>query len=85
MRKSAMMVLFFSVGLFLFYITMRMVSAISQGYAWTEMDWNSDGATSISEFIASSDIGKLKTNDGERSCIEYYSYKDASTIRLDCD
>jgi hypothetical protein len=59
-------------------------AAISRHYSWKEMDWNSDGTTTIVEFFASADIGVREVvRDGER-CREFYALKDGMPVRTDC-
>lgn len=55
---------------------------LGQGYSWSEMDWNSDGTTTISEFFMSADIGRTK--DGP-SCTLFYSLKDGLPIKRVCE
>lgn len=48
------------------------------------MDWNGDGKTTIAEVMEASDIvHRPGARDGKR-CVDYYSYKDGLTIRMDC-
>jgi len=67
------------------YFGLRAFAALDQGYSWAEMDWDSDGTTSISEFFASSDIGKRREVENGRGCIEYFAYKDGLAVKKVCD
>ena len=66
------------------YFCLRATSALHQGYAWDEMDWNQDGTTSFKEFLASGGIGKYKVTRSGRPCAEYFAYKDGAPVKLDC-
>ena len=66
------------------YFGLRAVSAAHQGYTWHEMDWNQDGTTSISEFLAASDIGERDLVQNGKHCRQYYAYKDGMPVRTDC-
>ena len=65
-------------GLFRFY------AVWTTGFDWDEMDWDQDGSTSLSDLFRSTDIGRREVSRDGRFCFEYYSLKDATTIRLDC-
>lgn len=67
------------------YFGLRAVAALEQGYSWDEMDWDSDGTTTISEFFASSDIGKRQEVENGRGCVEYFAYKDGLAVKKLCD
>jgi hypothetical protein len=54
--------------------------AYKSGYTLAAMDWNSDGFTTPSEILASSEIGSRKSGN----CIEYFSYKDGLTVKSTC-
>ncbi len=71
-------------GLVILYFAVRAIAVAQQGYTWSEMDWNSDGNTSIVEFFESSDVGKREVVVNGRHCFDYFAYKDGLTIRLDC-
>jgi hypothetical protein len=66
------------------YIGCRLVSSWQKHYEWQEMDWNSDGVTSFSEFIEASDVGGRDVVRGRKTCREYFSVKDGLPIRTDC-
>jgi hypothetical protein len=48
------------------------------------MDWNQDGTTSIAEVIYGSDIGKREVIRNQKTCVEYYAYKDGLPIKTAC-
>jgi hypothetical protein len=58
--------------------------AFRQGYAWSEMDWNKDGRTTIAEFLHSDDIGKRQIQVNGVMCSEFYELKDGMPIRTIC-
>jgi hypothetical protein len=70
--------------LIVLYFGARSIAVFEKGFSWREMDWNSDGVTSISEFFESSDIGKREVVVNGHNCIDYFAYKDGLTVRLDC-
>jgi hypothetical protein len=77
-------VVFSVVVIMLVYIIMRSVAIFKKGYSLAVMDWNEDGRTSISEVLASSDIGcRIVERSGYR-CTEYFSLKDGMTIKVVC-
>lgn len=74
-----------AIGLiFLAYFVACGISSLSHGYSWSEMDWNQDGTTSISEFFAASDIGKRSVISAGKECIEYFAYKDGLPVKVVC-
>lgn len=77
-------IILFLTVLLVAYYSLRAVAVLSQGYAWSEIDWNSDGATSIQEFFESSDVGKRIIVREGRECVDYFAYKDGLTVRLQC-
>jgi hypothetical protein len=60
------------------------VGALQHGYGWSEMDWNGDGWTSFGEFLDAADIGKREAVVCQRTCVEYFAYKDGLPVRTDC-
>lgn len=68
----------------LLYIGSRAFAVVSAGYSWSEMDWNSDGTTSITEMFAASDIGKRTAEKDGKKCVEYYAYKDGLPVKIVC-
>lgn len=56
----------------------------TQGYSWSEMDWDSDGTTSISELFDSGGIGKRPVTRDGAACTEYFRYKDGLPVRVVC-
>jgi hypothetical protein len=66
------------------YGAVRVYAAYRQGYTWGEMDWNSDGSTSLSEFLKSSDIGWRRITRNGIQCTQYFAYKDGLEIKTAC-
>ena len=66
------------------YFLLRAVGVMRQGYSWQGMDWNQDGATSISEFFATSDVGMRDIIQDGGKCIEYFAYKDGLPVKTVC-
>lgn len=62
----------------------RFVVSWQKNYSWKEMDWNQDGTTTFSEVLEASDVGRRAVKSEGKGCIEYYSFKDGLTIRMDC-
>lgn len=67
------------------YVSARGVAAWRKGFSWTEMDWNRDGWTSPGEFLRSSDIGVRYEDQGGKTCVVYFAYKDALPVKTDCE
>jgi hypothetical protein len=75
-----------SVLLIILAIGVVSMPSLMSPYSWAERDWNSDGRTTIREFIAASDVGTRPANcTGGRKGTEYFSLKDGFTVRLNCD
>lgn len=66
------------------YLSLRSVAALDKGYSWSDMDWNRDGSTSLSEFVSTGDVGMRQTKRYDRDCKEYFSYKDGLPIKSVC-
>jgi hypothetical protein len=62
----------------------RFVVSWKKDYSWKEMDWNQDGTTTLSEVLEASDVGRRAVSKGGKHCIEYYSFKDGLTVRMEC-
>lgn len=84
MGKMKTMMTSFSVAgaVLVIYFSLRVFGALSQGYSWSEMDWDQDGVTSIGEFFAASDVGKREVNRDGKKLIEYFSYKDGLPVKI---
>lgn len=65
-------------------LAMMMLGAWQHGYSREEMDWNGDGRTTFSEFLASADIGRGEIVLAGQPCLEYFRYKDGVLIRQIC-
>ena len=66
------------------YFLIRSAMSFQQGYDWSEMDWNQDGSTTISEFIVSTDIGIRTVQQNGQECTEYFAYKDGLPVKVIC-
>lgn len=66
------------------YLVARISASAMQGYTWDEMDWGRRGRTSITDFLAASDIGKREIEKDGKKCIEYFSYKDGLPVKVAC-
>ena len=67
------------------YLGGRALASWRHGYSWQEMDWHQQGSTSISDFLAASDIGKRTLTGRDRKpCTEYYAYKDGLPVKVVC-
>ena len=66
------------------YGAARVFASWQRHYLWAEMDWNSDGSTSISEFLQSSDVGKRLVSVAGNECVEYFSLKDGLAVKVMC-
>lgn len=67
-----------------FYLSFVGLGSFENGYTWREMDWNSDGSTTLIEFFEASDVGKRPITVDGKSCNELFGYKDGQPIRVDC-
>ena len=56
-----------------------------QGFPWSHMDWDENGATSVSEALSSLDVGRRAVTVEGAPCFEYYSLKDAMPLRVVCE
>lgn len=50
-------------------------------FSWKEMDWNSDGTTSLSELLQSADVGKRTIQQDGQECVEYFAFKDGPAYK----
>ena len=60
------------------------ISAWRAGYSWAEMDWNSDGRTTVREFFATNDVGRRPITRNGRMCVEYFRLEDQRPLRITC-
>ena len=84
MKKTLLFLTLGIAALVLIYPACIALAALARGYGWREMDWNSDGRTALSEFLASTDIDKRSVKRGQEVCWEYYALKDGLPVRTDC-
>lgn len=82
-KKAAIVPLAFIV-LLIIYLVFRGFASWKQGYSQSEMDWDQNGSTSISEFIQASDVGKRSVEKNDQACAEYFAYKDGLPIKTIC-
>ncbi len=68
----------------LLYLTGLIISSVSKGYSWNEMDWDGDGHTSISEFLLAGDTGTRPVTVNGTVCTEIYQYKDGLQLNTLC-
>jgi hypothetical protein len=66
------------------YFGFRLSAALGQGYTWKEMDWSQKGSTSLADVLKASEIGRRKVTKEAKMCLEYYSYKDGLSVKIDC-
>jgi hypothetical protein len=66
------------------YYGFKLVNGLNQGYQWSDMDWDSNGSTSIFDLLLAGDIGSRELNIDGKSCREYFFYKDARPIKTVC-
>ena len=57
---------------------------VASPFAWSDMDWNGDGRTSVTELLESADVGVRATSQGGQACTEFFSLKDGLTLRVRC-
>ena len=83
-RKATYIIILIPVFLVFLYFGVRSIAVLAKGYTWAEMDWNSDGTTSLEEFFWSSDIGTREKIVGSEKCTEYFWYKDGLPVKIKC-
>ena len=66
------------------YLGLRTLGSLQQGYPWGDMDWDEDGSTTFTEFLAARDIGQREVQHNGQACIEYFAYKDGVPVRTVC-
>ncbi len=54
------------------------------GYSISDMDWNSDGETSVAEMWRAIDVSNRPVERNGIVCQEFFSLKDGLPIRVDC-
>ncbi|THF61970.1 hypothetical protein [Pseudothauera rhizosphaerae] len=60
------------------------ILVLRTGYSIQEMDWNSDGETTVSEMLRAIDIGRRSIRKDGLECQEYFSFKDGLPVRVVC-
>lgn len=63
------------------YVTLVKIAA---GYSWSDMDWNEDGSTTLSELLGAGDIGSRPVVRDGHPCTEFFSLKDGSPVKVRC-
>ena len=61
-----------------------LVPILKSGHSIDQMDWNSDGDTSMSEILLAPDIGRRAVIKDGKQCTEYFRKKDAITVKVEC-
>ncbi len=72
------------VALFALLFFWRAVLAWQKGYAWSDMDWDSSGHTSIGEFLRATNVGHRIVAPNGRLCAEFFELDTGRRIRMDC-
>ncbi len=67
-----------------FFLSARAFSAWQAGYGWAEMDWDGKGRTTLLDFLKAAEIGKRPVLVNDRSCVEYFLYRDGVTVKTRC-
>ncbi|KAF2991791.1 hypothetical protein OGR47_18225 [Methylocystis sp. MJC1] len=67
-----------------FFFSVRVFSAWQAGYGWAEMDWDGKGHTTLLDFLKAAEIGKRPVLVNDRSCVEYFLYRDGVTVKTRC-
>ncbi len=68
----------------MFFFSVRVFSAWRAGYGWTEMDWDGKGHTTFLDYLKSAEIGKRPVLVNDRSCVEYFLYRDGVSVKTSC-
>lgn len=56
----------------------------NKGYLLSEMDWDADGKTSLSEMLDALNIGRRPIMKDGVQCQEFFRLKDGLPVRVDC-
>jgi hypothetical protein len=84
-RRGIAIFLGLLVGLPALVIGVDLVVAFAESpVTWADMDWNSDGRTSLAELARSLDVGVRPTSPDVRACREFFSLKDGLPMRVQC-
>lgn len=67
-----------------FFLSARAFSAWQAGYGWAEMDWDGKGRTTLLDFLKAAEIGKRPVLVNDRSCVEYFLYRDGVIVKTRC-
>jgi hypothetical protein len=67
-----------------FFLSARVVAAWQAGYGWAEMDWDGKGHTTVLDFLKAAEIGKRPVLVNDRSCVEYFLYRDGIVVKTAC-
>lgn len=67
-----------------FFFSTRVFSSWRAGYGWAEMDWDGKGHTTLLDFLKAAEIGKRPVLVNDRSCVEYFLYRDGVTVKTRC-
>lgn len=67
-----------------FFLSARVFAAWRAGYGWEEMDWDGKGHTTLLDFLKAAEIGKRPVLVDERSCVEYFLYREGITVKTAC-
>jgi hypothetical protein len=57
---------------------------LNAGYSIDEMDWDSDGRTTLTEMFRSIDVRRREVKRDGVECQEFYNLKDGLPVRVDC-
>jgi len=60
------------------------VSYYQGGYTWAESDWDSDGSTSLIEYLDGSEVGDASVCVSGQRCTRYFRLKDGMDIKTKC-
>ncbi|MCL2656180.1 MAG: hypothetical protein FWD62_01960 [Betaproteobacteria bacterium] len=65
-------------------VTGLAILILRTGYTIQEMDWDSNGKTTISEMLRAIDIGRRPIMKEGQECQEYFHFKDGLPVRVVC-
>jgi hypothetical protein len=83
-RRLLTSVLFAPLFFVLLYYGWLAISAGRAGYSWDEMDWDSDGRTTVREFFATNGVGRRPITRGGRMCVEFFRLEDERPLKVTC-
>lgn len=84
MRKTLIALLGLLVMIFIVYGTVITYDVLSR-FSFSELDFNENGTTSLSELFTAGDLGKRPVDVNNKGCIDYFYLKDGTSFKIKCE